>query len=184
MSKPSVRVTASELNLAVADKAESMELCFAAERDYRVALGHDDMHRRGNITDMQGAILGTHEGVANYTLGQRRGLGFAGGRPLYVGKIDAQANTIALGTRDEVSARVVEASIVNVLLPHRLVAGDKLLGKIRSYGDPRPCRIMDIEGDRLRVEFDEAQFAPCPGQKLVLYDNQESVVAGGTILPS
>jgi tRNA-specific 2-thiouridylase len=184
MSKQSVRAIASELNLSVADKAESMELCFAGERDYRVALGRDDMHRRGNITDMHGAILGTHEGIANYTLGQRRGLGFAGGRPLYVGKIDAQNNTIALGTRDEVSGRVLEASIANVLLRHKLVVGDKLLGKIRSHGDPRPCRIMDIEGGRLMVEFDEAQFAPCPGQKLVLYDNQESIVAGGTILPS
>ena len=183
MSKESVRAMAFEQNLPVADKAESMELCFAGERDYRVALGDDETHRRGDITDMQGRILGTHEGIANYTLGQRRGLGFAGGRPLYVGRIDARSNTIALGTRDEVSCRVVVASIANALLPNRLVAGGRLFGKIRSYGAPRPCRIVDIERRRLTVEFDEPQFAPCPGQRLVLYDDRESVVAGGTIVP-
>jgi len=182
MTKQSVRAIASELNLPVADKTESMELCFAGEGDYRAALERDDVHRHGPITDMQGNVLGAHDGIANYTLGQRRGLGFAGGKPLYVGRIDAQNNTIALGTRDEVSYTVVQASIANALLPQKLVAGDKLFGKIRSYGDPRPCQIAEIEGNRLVVEFDEPEFAPCPGQRLVLYDSQESVVAGGTIL--
>jgi len=159
-----------------------MELCFAGERDYRLALAEDQVHRPGDITDMGGQRIGTHQGIANYTLGQRRGLGFAGGQPLYVGRIDARSNTVALGTRDEVSNRMVQASRDNVLVPDRLVPGLELGGKIRSYGDPRPCRIVAIRDDRVTVQFDEAQFAPCPGQRLVLYDDRESVVFGGTIL--
>jgi tRNA-specific 2-thiouridylase len=133
------------------------------------------------MMDMQGHKIGVHKGIANYTLGQRRGLGFAGGKPLYVGRIDAVANTVALGTREEVSARTVRAAYRNTLLPERLTPDARLFGKIRSYGDPRPCRLMDLTPDGMTVEFDEAQFAPCPGQRLVLYDDQENVVAGGVI---
>ncbi len=181
MSKREVRAVAAGLNLSVADKAESMELCFAGEQDYRTALAHDQAHHPGRITDMQGAKLGEHEGIANYTLGQRRGLGVAGGKPLYVGRIDAQTNAVALGTRDEVSSQIVGATLTNILQRYRLTSGEHLLGKIRSYGDPQSCRIMDLDGDRLMVEFAQPQFAPCPGQRLVLYDHDESVVAGGEI---
>jgi tRNA-specific 2-thiouridylase len=130
---------------------------------------------------MQGKKIGAHQGIAHYTIGQRRGLGIAGGIPLYVGRIDARANTIALGTREEVSTRLVRANPRNALLPEKLVCGAKLLGKIRSYGEPRPCRLLDLTSDGLTVEFEQPQFAPCPGQRLVLYDEEENVVAGGVI---
>ncbi len=172
---------AAELRLSVAEKAESMELCFAGEQDYRLALEDNATNRPGDMMDMQGRKIGVHKGIANYTLGQRRGLGFAGGKPLYVGRIDAAANIVALGTREEVSTRVVHAAYRNTLLPEKLTPDARLSGKIRSYGDPRPCKLMDLTPDGMTVEFDEAQFAPCPGQRLVLYDEQENVVAGGAI---
>ncbi len=181
LTKHQVRAMAAELRLSVAEKAESMELCFAGEQDYRLALGDDAINRPGDMMDMQGRKIGVHKGIANYTLGQRRGLGFAGGKPLYVGRIDAVANTVALGTREEVSTRVVRATCRNTLLPERLTPDARLFGKIRSYGDPRPCKLIDLTPDGMTVEFDEAQFAPCPGQRLVLYDEQENVVAGGVI---
>ncbi len=181
LTKQQVRAMAAELRLSVAEKAESMELCFAGEQDYRLALEGDAANCPGDMMDMQGHKIGMHKGIANYTLGQRRGLGFAGGKPLYVGRIDAVANTVALGTREEVSTRVVRAACRNTLLPERLSPDARLFGKIRSYGDPRPCRLMDLTPDGMTVEFDEAQFAPCPGQRLVLYDDQENVVAGGVI---
>ena len=180
-TKPQVRAVAAELGLSVAEKAESMELCFAGEQDYRLALEQDVANRPGDMTDMQGRKIGAHKGIANYTLGQRRGLGFAGGKPLYVGRIDAAANTVALGTREEVSARVVRAAGCNTLLPERLTPETRLFGKIRSYGDPRPCRLIEATADNLTVEFEEPQFAPCPGQRLVLYDESGNVVAGGVI---
>jgi tRNA-specific 2-thiouridylase len=181
LTKQQVRAKAAELGLSVADKAESMELCFAGEQDYRLALENSAANHPGDMTDMQGKKIGEHKGIANYTLGQRRGLGFAGGKPLYVGRIDAIANTVALGTKEEVSTRMVRAACLNVLVPDRLTSDARLFGKIRSYGDPRPCRLIQLTSDGLAVEFDEPQFAPCPGQRLVLYDESDNVVAGGVI---
>lgn len=181
LTKEKVRSIASELNLSVADKAESMELCFAGEGDYRVILASTEANKHGDITDMQGNIIGTHKGVANYTLGQRKGIGFAGGRPLYVGKIRAQSNTIALGTRDEISFCTVRANKINTLMPEELVVGRPVYGKIRSYGDPRLCELVDVGETNVTVEFDEPQFAPCPGQSLVLYNKDDNIITGGTI---
>jgi len=189
LTKSEVRRIASKLNLSVAEKPESMELCFAGEGDYRAALGEQQAEREGDITDMQGNKIGTHKGISNYTLGQRRGVGFAGGKPLYVGRIDARTNTIALGERDEVSSRSISADCINVLIPDKLArrgglaCEQRLFGKIRSYGNPRACRIVEVSRRGVKVEFDEPQFAPCPGQRLVLYDEQDNVVAGGTIIP-
>ncbi len=182
LTKEQVRSIAAELNLSVADKTESMELCFAGEGDYRAALTVTEANQDGDITDMQGKKLGTHKGIANYTLGQRRGIGFAGGQPLYVGRIDAQTNTIALGTREEVSCRTVRANQINTLIPEELVTDKQLYGKIRSYGVPRACKVIEVGESDMTVEFDEPQFAPCPGQKLVLYNGDDSIIAGSTIV--
>jgi len=200
LKKDEVCSTAAQLNLGVADKPESMELCFAGEGDYRLALDGVGANRQGDITDMQGNKIGKHKGIANYTLGQRQGIGFAGGKPLYVGKIDAGTNTIALGTREEVSARTVRANQINALIPEELVTDRQFFGKIRSYGDLQPCKLIDVGLRRalvsvepeagagqssretnITVEFDRPQFAPCPGQRLVLYNSNDNIVAGGTI---
>ncbi|MBN2137469.1 MAG: tRNA 2-thiouridine(34) synthase MnmA [Sedimentisphaerales bacterium] len=181
LTKDQVRRTAAELGLSVAQKAESMELCFAGAGDYRAALAVEQADRNGDITDMQGNKIGHHKGISNYTLGQRRGIGFAGGKPLYVGRIDAAANTIALGTRDQVCSRQIVAQSLNVLIPDELVPGKRLSAKIRSYGDPNPCSIVGLTESTVTVEFDQPQFAPCPGQRLVLYDDRSDIVAGGTI---
>jgi len=184
LTKDEVRSRAAQLNLNVADKAESMELCFAGEGDYRLALDGDEANRQGDITDMHGNIIGTHKGIANYTIGQRQGIGYAGGKPLYVGKIDAAANTIALGTREQVSTHTVRAKVINTLIPEELVPGGKFFGKIRSYGDPKPCKLIDIGENFITVDFDLPQFAPSPGQRLVLYNTSDNIVAGGTISTS
>jgi tRNA-specific 2-thiouridylase len=181
LTKDQVRSTAARLNLSVADKAESMELCFAGEGDYRLVLDDIQANRQGDIKDMHGNKIGTHKGISNYTLGQRQGIGYAGGKPLYVGKIDAEANTIALGTREEVSTHTITAIRINTLVPEEFVPGKKFLGKIRSYGDPQPCRLINIGENTMTVDFDLPQFAPCPGQRLVLYNNDDNIVVGGTI---
>ena len=181
LTKEKVRSLAAELNLAVAEKPESMELCFAGEGNYRDALTDVQTNQAGNITDMQGNRIGMHKGIANYTLGQRRGIGFAGGKPLYVGKIDARTNTIALGTREEVGCHTIKANQINTLILEELVTGSQLFGKIRSYGDPRPCKLIGIRETDMTVEFNQPQFAPCPGQKLVLYNSDDNIVTGGTI---
>lgn len=182
LTKEEVRSIAARLNLPVAEKPESMELCFANEGDYRNTLTDARLNRHGNITDTQGNKIATHRGIANYTLGQRKGIGFAGGRPLYVSKIDARTNTIALGTREEVSCCAIKAEKINVLIPEELVTSRQFFGKIRSYGDSHPCKLIDVNETAVTVEFDQPQFAPCPGQRLVLYNSDDNIVAGGTIL--
>jgi tRNA-specific 2-thiouridylase len=192
LTKEEVRAIAADANLPVAEKPESMELCFAGEGDYRAVLpvrrsasedGTDTpVSQPGDITDMHGNKIAEHKGIANFTLGQRRGIGFAGGKPLYVGKIDAQKNTIALGTRDEVSSRTVSANQVNALIPEELVVGGRFFGKVRSYVDSHPCKLTEINKQTMTVEFDQPQFAPCPGQRLVLYNNSGYITAGGTII--
>jgi len=181
LAKEKVRSLADELNLGVAEKPESMELCFAGEGNYRKALTDAQANRPGDITDMHGQRIGTHNGIANYTLGQRRGIGFAGGVPLYVGRINARTNTIALGTRKEVGCHTIKANQINTLIDEELVIGNQIFGKIRSYGDPRPCKLVDITETDIAVEFDQPQFAPSPGQKLVLYNSDDNIIAGGTI---
>jgi tRNA-specific 2-thiouridylase len=180
-TKQKVREIADQINLTVAEKPESMELCFAGEKDYRKALNKAQTNQSGDIMDMEGNKVGTHKGIANYTLGQRRGIGFAGGEPLYVGKIDSETNTIVLGTREDVSLKKITAERINILIPQGLIKNNKLYGKIRSYGSPKPCSLLEVIQNEITVEFKEPQFAPCPGQKLVLYDRDDNVVAGGTI---
>jgi len=181
-TKEQVRAIAADANLPVAEKSESMELCFAGEGDYRAVLNNAALNKPGDITDMQGNKIAEHKGIANYTLGQRRGVGFAGGKPLYVGRINAEKNTIALGTRDEVSCRTVTANRLNILIPEELVAGAQFSGKIRSYNESHPCKLSEISKDAMTAEFDLPQFAPCPGQRLVLYNSNGYIVAGGTIV--
>jgi tRNA-specific 2-thiouridylase len=182
LTKEEVRSMATELNLSVAKKSESMELCFAGEGDYRSVLDFSEINREGDITDMQGNKIATHKGIANYTLGQRQGIGYAGGKPLYVAKIDAVSNTIALGEREDISYNVIKSNQVNILIPEEYVADRRLFGKIRSYGNSQPCKIVETGKNEMIVEFDEPQFAPCPEQKLVLYNKDDNIVAGGTII--
>lgn len=182
LTKKQVRSIAAGLNLAVAERPESMELCFTAEGDYRGLFEEAELNRHGQIRNMQGQPIGTHNGIANYTIGQRRGVGFAGGRPLYVAGIDAGTNTITLGNREEVSHSIIKANQINVLIPELLRPGQSLFGKVRSYGQAHPCRVVEAGGDDLTVNFNKPVFAPCPGQKLVLYDEDEKIVAGGTIV--
>jgi tRNA-uridine 2-sulfurtransferase len=182
--KTDIREMARDIGLHVAQKAESMELCFAGEGDYRAMLGLEHSSNKGDLLDMSGRKIGTHEGVANYTIGQRRGLKFAGGQPLYVGRIDPVMNTVAIGTRDEVHRHIVTAQGINTLIPQELLAGLRAMGKVRSYGQGRACTIETVTPDGFSVRFDEGEFAPCPGQRLVVYDEKECVIAGGTIVSS
>jgi tRNA-specific 2-thiouridylase len=182
LTKQQVRSIAAELSLPVAERPESMELCFAGEGDYRGLFAENELNQQGTIQNTQGSAIGTHKGIANYTIGQRRGVGFAGGEPLYVAGIDAGANTITLGRREEVSHSVIKANRINVLVPERLKPGQNLFGKIRSYGRAHPCRLIEADDENITVRFNQPVFAPCPGQRLVLYDQTDNITVGGTIV--
>ncbi len=182
LTKQQVRSIAVSMNLLVAERPESMELCFTAEGDYRGLFEETELNQQGQIKDMQGQTIGIHKGITNYTIGQRRGIGFAGGLPLYVAGIDARTNTITLGKREEVSHSIIKANQVNALIPELLRPGQSLFGKVRSYGQAYPCQVIEFSEENLTVRFDQPVFAPCPGQKLVLYDENENITTGGTIV--
>jgi tRNA-specific 2-thiouridylase len=182
-SKEAIRGLARDHGLPVAEKADSQELCFAGEDDYRRALGDEAGTEPGPIVDTAGTVVGRHEGIAHYTLGQRRGLGVAFGEPMYVVGLRAEDNAVVVGTRAEASRQRVRASEANILIPGRLRIGERLVGKTRSVGEPAPCTVPAAGEGALAVEFDAPQFGPAAGQRLVLYDARERVVAGGTIQP-
>jgi len=180
-SKDQVRQMAACARLPVARRSDSMELCFAGEGDYRKALGLES--RAGEIYDTAGRVIGQHQGIENFTIGQRKGIGIAAREPLYVVRISPEQNSITVGTADDAMSTDVVACHVNVLIPDLLVSGTHLYGKIRSQGEPAQCEIQNFHGRELSVRFSEPQFAPTPGQRLVLYSDRECVVAGGVISP-
>ena len=190
LSKDEVRRLARQAKLPVARRQDSMELCFVAEGDYRAALGAAPS--KGPVLDAAGNVIGEHDGIANYTVGQRKGVRVAAGRPLYVVAISAVDNSITLGPRDLIETREVSAEDANVLIPDLMrprswggisnpAPTSGLFGKIRSQGEPMSCEITDAGEGTFSVRFGEPQFAPTPGQRLVLYDCQGRVVAGGVI---
>ncbi|MFH1267514.1 MAG: tRNA methyl transferase PRC-barrel domain-containing protein, partial [Planctomycetota bacterium] len=186
LTKDEVRQAASARRIFVAGKPDSMELCFAAEGDYR-ALLRDMPSRPGPIRDAAGKRLGEHTGLHNFTVGQRRGLRISNPEPLYVIKLVPEDNAVIVGPRTAGYETLVRAVRVNVLQPEKLSVGESLRGKVRSVGHPEPCVVTTVCQtttnceDALEVTFDPPVFAPAPGQHLVLYDADDAIVAGGVI---
>lgn len=177
--KREVREIARKADLPVAERPESMEICFAAEDDYRKTIG--DTGKPGPIADLHGNILGTHKGLAGYTYGQRKGLGITASRPLFVVGIRTAGNTLVVAPREEAFEKKVSAGCLNLLIEDEVRTGRLLYGKIRSQGEPLSCVITSREGGVISVEFSEPVFAPAPGQRLVLYTSGGLVAAGGVI---
>lgn len=181
-SKAEVRELARRRGLSASERPESQDLCFAGGGDYREALGDRvGAKRKGPIVDLSGKVLGEHDGASRFTVGQRKGLRIPARKPLFVIAILPETNTVVVGTRREAERRDVTADRVNILLPEKWRTGEILFGKIRSSGEPAPCRITSASETAISVEFDEPCFAPAPGQRLVLYDADGIVVGGGVI---
>jgi len=180
MSKEEVRRLAREAGLPVARKRESQDICFVAGGDYAAFLAAQGVGcGEGRIVDRAGNVMGRHEGVARYTVGQRRGLGIAAGRPLYVVAIDAVRNEIVVGPEDE--AWCGEAAIEGL----RFVAGTSPAQEFRAvarirYRHEGVLATIRCRGTTAVVHFDRPQRGVTPGQALVLYDGDE-VLGGGWI---
>ncbi len=180
LAKAEVREITRRVGLPVARRQDSMELCFAGEDDYRKAIA-SERQKAGPILDVDGNVLGAHLGIANFTIGQRKGIGIAAREALFVVAISSEDNSVTVGPREKLYSTEVTAGCVNVLISDLLTPGGRLRGKIRSQGEPAGCTVREMDGCQLAVRFDEPQFAPTPGQRLVLYDERDRVVAGGTI---
>ncbi len=181
-TKKETRRLAAEMGLATADKPESQEICFVQDNDYAGFLRtrEPSVVRPGPIRDRDGRQLGTHSGIAFYTVGQRKGLGIATGKPLYVVDILPEENAVVVGELESgYSGRLIAVdlnwvSTAPTLQPLRVAA------KIRYRAPAVPATAHLLEDGRLQVEFDEPQRAITPGQAVVLY-NGDDVVVGGTI---
>jgi tRNA-specific 2-thiouridylase len=178
MTKADVRDEAARLGLATATKPESQDLCFV-EGDYREFLREraPGAFRPGAIVDGRGRELGGHDGVADFTVGQRRGLGLSVGEPLYVTSIDPVEARVTVGTARELSVSACEVSDVS-FVGEEPVSGSRVQVKVR-YRSEAVAALLETD-DGCLVRFDEAQPAVAPGQSAVFYRGEE-VLGGGVI---
>jgi len=175
--KQCVRQVARGLGLSVHDKPDSQEICFVPEDDYVALLrrGAPGALRRGQIVNSCGEVLGEHEGYARYTIGQRRGLGVAARRPMYVTDIDPATARVTIGPRDELMTRTLRADGANW---HRQVEDEfDAVVQIRYNHAGLPGRVRITDSDTFEVELHEAAEAVTPGQAAVVYDGQ--ILLGG-----
>jgi len=182
LTKDEVRAHARRLGLVTADKPESQEICFVPDDDYRGFLRRraPEMFRPGAIVDRRGSVVGTHAGIAAYTVGQRRGLGLAAGRPLYVVDLDAERNTVRVGEAGDLDSDRIVAEAVNFIACEPPRTPLRVEAKIRHSHRPAAATVCALEGNRAQVVFDTPQRAASPGQSVVFYDG-DVVVGGGVI---
>ncbi len=182
LTKEQVRAHARGLGLVTAEKPESQEICFVPDDDYRGFLKKREpaMFRPGPIVDRRGTVLGTHGGVAGYTIGQRKGLGLASGRALYVVELDAERNTIVVGGVADLERDRLVVRATNFIAVDPPVEPMRVEAKIRHKHQPAAAIVHALEGDAAEVIFDEPQRAITPGQSVVFYQG-ECVVGGGVI---
>ena len=182
LTKDGVREIARELSLHVADKPGSQEICFIPNDNYPEFLeDYLPMARTpGPILDKQGNILGNHQGIISYTIGQRKGLGIANAKPLYVTAIEPARNAVVVGTRKEIYGRELIASDMNWIATTRPEYPVKGKAKIRYRQPESDATVIPRDKDCVCVRFQEPQMAIAPGQAIVFYDG-DIVVGGGII---
>ena len=181
-TKAQVRAMSAERGLATAHKPESMDICFIPDNDYRRFLREEDPQtlRPGPITDRRGNVLGQHNGLSLYTIGQRKGLGITGSMPLYVTELDVTRNILIVGPADELSRTELIAGNVSFVDGRWPTETWRCLAQIRAHGAPAPALATPAEEGQVHLRFDEGQRAVSPGQAVVLYDD-DVVLGGGTI---
>jgi tRNA-specific 2-thiouridylase len=184
LTKEEVRAAARRANLPVAEKPESMELCFVPNGNYVQFIqaysreSGSALHGgAGEIVTETGEVIGHHKGVHEFTIGQRKGLGFAVGKPLYVLAIDQQQNRVVVGDDSALRTASFEIEDVNWVSCVKPQASLRARVKIRHKHEPAPASIEPLEANRARATFDAPQRAITPGQAAVFYD--EDVVLGG-----
>lgn len=181
MTKDQVRAEALRFGLPVHDKPDSVDICFVPDRDYArvVRERRPESFVPGDVISADGRVLGRHEGLPNYTIGQRRGLGIAVGQPIYVNRIDTASNTVTVGNADSLLCDWLIAERVNFLTEMPDTAFPAA-AQIRYLHRAADALVVPLDGRQVRVEFATPQRAVTPGQACVLYDG-DAVLGGGWI---
>ena len=182
-SKDQIREFAEKLDLRVAHKPDSQEICFVPDQDYAgfIERTTGKPSPEGNFVTADGQILGRHKGIIHYTIGQRRGLGLPMGRRVVVTEIRPETNEVVIGEQEDVFTKVLYADRLNYMAEPFFESGRRATAKIRYNHRGSACAIYPEGPDRVRVEFDEPVRAVTPGQAVVFYDG-DYVLGGGTIL--
>lgn len=178
-TKDDVRALANASGMPNANDKDSQDICFIPDGDYKAYLNAiGAKNTLGNFLDTNGNIIGKHQGILNYTIGQRKGLGVTFGRPAYVVKF--KGNDVVLGFEDDLFKKNV---FVNQLFwaGNSPAEGAKLYCKLRYSAKDAPCTIHYVSDDQIELVFEDAQRAPTPGQAAVLYNNN-LVIGGGNIV--
>ncbi len=188
MTKAQVRLYAAQHGFeALSRKTESQEICFVPNNDYRTFLTEqtqaDSGFRglsEGDYVDSEGRVLGRHSGYANYTIGQRKGLGIALGKPAFVTHIDARTNTVTLGDHDDLLTHTIRANQVRLRDAEWLQEDPRVEVRIRYRSAPVAAVIENVSGDEILVKTEKEVWGATPGQSLVIYKDNK-VVGGGII---
>ena len=180
--KSEIRQLAKEYKLSVSDKPDSQDICFVTSDSYRDLVNNlnPSVNKKGIIYDVDNNILGTHDGISNYTIGQRKGIGISGSKkPLYVIDINKDQNSITLGTKEKLKKKVINFKNINWLGGNILPKGLDCSAKIRSTQEDLPG-ILDIESDQGTFTFETELDKTSPGQACVFYKNDQ-LLGGGWI---
>lgn len=180
-TKPEVRELAAKFGLPVASKSDSQDLCFLGDGDYRRFLrehGPADMFEPGPIVLTDGTRLGTHEGLPNYTIGQRKGLGVAYSEPLYVLKLDSKHNMLVVGTRAQLGRDELTTDTFNWIAGEAPKAPFEAEVKIRYKAKPRIGVVTPLEDGSVHIKFEDPLRDITPGQGAVIYQGDWCMGSG------
>jgi len=181
-SKPEIRKIAERIGLKVYKKRDSQEICFIPDNDHGAYIkkysGRDI--KPGKFVDKQGKVMGIHKGIVYYTIGQRKGLGIAVGKPIFVNDINPLTNQVVIGGEEEIFKTELIAKELNFILFDELTTSLRITAKIRYSAKPQLATLIPIENSRVKVIFDEKQRAITKGQSVVFY--LENLVVGGGII--
>ncbi|MBQ8298223.1 MAG: tRNA 2-thiouridine(34) synthase MnmA [Ruminococcus sp.] len=182
LEKTQVRELAEKAGLVNSSKPDSQDICFVPDGKYAEFIRKftGATVPEGSFIDMNGRILGTHKGIINYTVGQRKGLGISLGKPAYVVKKDVADNTVMLGDESDLYTKTLIAEDVNLISVAEITEPMRITAKTRYSQTEQPAVLSCLGNGEYLVEFDESQRAVTSGQAVVFYDG-DIVVGGGTI---
>jgi tRNA-specific 2-thiouridylase len=187
LDKAQTRQHALRLGLPVHDKTESQDICFVEGGDYRDVLERmrPDVNRSGDVTDAAGTTVGSHAGIARYTVGQRAKLPAGNDGPRYVTRIDSSTNTIVIGREEELLSSCVTADELNLIRPERFADGDVVVRAMVRYRSLPSRAVARVAGDGVvTLMFDQPQRAVAPGQLAALFDDAGHEVLGAATIRS
>lgn len=184
-SKEEIRAIAEKINLRVANKPDSQDICFVPDGDYAAFIEKNaGVHiPEGNFVTPDGKILGRHKGITHYTVGQRKGLGLSLGHPAFVLEIRPETNEVVIGSNEESMTDTLRADRLNFMSVEDLTEPRRVFAKIRYNHKGAWCMVEKTGEDEVTCTFEERQRAVTPGQAVVFYDG-DYVLGGGTIYDS